>query len=117
MPESLQNKWIKIAESITELKFSQNGLTEIEVGEKKICVGIHANEFFACTQKCPHAGGHLAEGHVDTVGNIVCPLHRYKFNPRNGRNTTGEGYYLKVFPIEIRDTGVYILIRTTAFYE
>jgi hypothetical protein len=26
----------------------------------------------------------------------------------NGRNTSGEGYYLKTYPIEIREDGIYI---------
>jgi nitrite reductase/ring-hydroxylating ferredoxin subunit len=107
--------WHKIAESIHEINFSTNGLAEVEIKGKKICVGLHHDQLFACTQKCPHAGGILAGGYIDAVGHIVCPLHRYKFDPQNGRNISGEGYYLKVFPIEIRHDGVYVLIREDAF--
>jgi nitrite reductase/ring-hydroxylating ferredoxin subunit len=42
------------------------------------------------------------------VGNIVCPLHRYKFSLVNGRNVSGEGYYLKTYPVEQREDGLYI---------
>jgi len=62
----------------------------------------------ACAQKCPHAGGMMAEGHLDALGNIVCPLHRYKFNLQNGRNVSGEGYFLKTFRVEIRKEGVFV---------
>jgi 3-phenylpropionate/trans-cinnamate dioxygenase ferredoxin subunit len=27
---------------------------------------------------------------------------------KNGRNVTGEGYFLKNWPVEIRDDGVYV---------
>ena len=100
--------WHKIAESISEINFSDNGLTELELDGKKFCIGKHNNLLFACTQKCPHAGGILADGHIDAVGNLVCPLHRYKFNPHNGRNISGEGYFLKTFLVEEREDGVFI---------
>lgn len=100
--------WYKIAESITDIRFSLNGLAELEVNGNFFCIGLHNHKVFACTQKCPHAGGQLAAGYLDTLGNLVCPLHRYKFNPKNGRNISGEGYHLKTFTIEIRGDGVYI---------
>jgi 3-phenylpropionate/trans-cinnamate dioxygenase ferredoxin subunit len=102
--------WHKIAESIEEIRFSTNGLAEIEVNGKKLCVALHNDHLFACTQKCPHAGGILAEGYIDALGNIVCPLHRYKFNPQNGRNISGEGYFLKTFKVEVREEGVFVNI-------
>ena len=45
---------------------------------------------------------------MDGVGNIVCPLHRYKFNLETGRNVTGEGYFLKTYPVESRPDGIYV---------
>ncbi|MEP6845364.1 MAG: Rieske 2Fe-2S domain-containing protein, partial [Panacibacter sp.] len=62
----------------------------------------------ACGYTCPHAGGILADGHIDTMGNIVCPLHHYRFNMQNGRNTSGEGFFVKTYPVEIREDGVYV---------
>lgn len=100
--------WHKIAESLAEIDFGPNGLTEIEVNGKTICVGKHQDQLFACTQKCPHAGGILANGHLDALGKLVCPLHRYKFDPSSGRNTSGEGYFLKTFSIEKRVDGIYV---------
>ena len=108
MSLSPTNTWFKIAESIAEINFSPNGLTELEIEGRKICIGNQNDKLFACTQKCPHAGGILANGYIDAVGNLVCPLHRYKFNPANGRNTSGEGYFLKTYLIEEREDGVFI---------
>ncbi len=100
--------WHKIANSIAEINFLENNLAEVEVADKKICVALQGNNLLACAHKCPHAGGHLAGGYVDALGNIVCPLHRYKFSLQNGRNVSGEGYYLKTYPIQVREDGVYI---------
>lgn len=112
METTPNHDWYKIAESLAEMKFSKNGLTEVEVNGKKLCVGLYNNKLFACTQKCPHAGGILADGYIDAVGNLVCPLHRYKFNPQNGRNTSGEGYFMKTFLIEEKEGGIYIYQQT-----
>lgn len=104
------NSWYKIAEDISEINFSANKLALLEVAGKTITIGRHKNLVFACAQKCPHAGGILADGYIDVVGNLVCPIHRYKFNPQNGRNISGEGYYLKTFAVELRENGVFVNI-------
>lgn len=104
--------WFKIAESRSEIQFSSNGMAELEVNGKKICVGLRQDSLFACTQKCPHAGGLMAEGYIDPSGNLVCPLHRYRFDPRNGRNVSGEGYFLKTFQLEERPDGIFVGIAS-----
>ena len=100
-------QWFKIAENINEISFAENNLLVIEVNNKKITLVKYNNELFACTYLCPHASGILADGYIDATGNIVCPVHSYKFNVRNGRNVTGEGYYLKTYPVKINDEGVF----------
>lgn len=100
--------WYKIAGNITEIHFSVNGLAVMEVQNKTICVALVKDRLFACTHKCPHAGGIMADGYIDALGNIVCPMHRYRFSLQNGRNISGEGYYLKTFPIELRNDGIFV---------
>jgi 3-phenylpropionate/trans-cinnamate dioxygenase ferredoxin subunit len=108
MPEAKKYTWHKIAESADDFFWQENNLCEIQLKGKTICVVKHGDVVYACTHKCPHAGGHLSNGFIDALGNIVCPLHRYKFNLQNGRNVSGEGYYLKTYPVEMRADGVYI---------
>ncbi|MCW3082152.1 Rieske 2Fe-2S domain-containing protein [Segetibacter sp.] len=101
-------KWFKVADSKSELQWQDNNLMVKEVGGKKITLAQIGNEVFACAHKCPHAGGLLADGFIDATGNIVCPLHRYKFNLGNGRNVSGEGYYLKIYALEEREAGIFV---------
>ena len=91
--------WHKIADHINELDFAANNIAVLELNGKKICVGKHQEAAFAFAYKCPHAGGILADGYIDALGNVVCPLHRYKYNMENGRNVSGEGYYLSLIHI------------------
>ena len=86
-----------------------------EAGGKKITLAVFNGQVFAFAQKCPHASGVMADGFIDALGNVVCPLHRYKFSMANGRNTSGEGYYLKTYPVETRDDGIYVGIETGWF--
>lgn len=101
-------RWVKIAESVAELSFAENNLAETETEGKKICLGKFGETLFAFSAKCPHASAPFINGYIDAVGNVVCPLHRYKFCMRNGRNVSGEGYYLKHWPVEVREDGVYV---------
>jgi len=104
--------WHKLADSLKELQIPGSGLKELELAGKKICISLHKDQLHACAAKCPHASGALSEGYIDNLGNIVCPIHRYRFNIQNGRNTSGEGYYLKTYPIETREDGIFIGIES-----
>jgi nitrite reductase/ring-hydroxylating ferredoxin subunit len=100
----------KIAEHINELSFAANNIAVAEVNGKQICIARHNDSLFAFAHKCPHAGGLLSEGHIDALGNVVCPLHRYKYDMKYGRNVSGEGYYLKHWTVEQREDGIYVEI-------
>ncbi len=109
--------WHKLADNVAQIDFSTNKMTEVTIAGKTICVALHNEQLLSCSHTCPHAGGTLAQGYIDAVGNIVCPLHRYKFNLKNGRNVSGEGYYLKTFPIEIRKEGVFVGFEENNFFN
>ena len=100
--------WHKAADHINEIDFAGNNIAVIEINGKKICLGKFNETVFAFAYKCPHAGGLLADGFIDNLGNVVCPLHRYKYDMKNGRNVTGEGYYLKHWPVDMRENGVFV---------
>jgi len=110
-------KWFKVADSKNHIDCQQNNLVIAEAGGKKITLAKVGNEVLACTYKCPHAGGVLADGFIDAMGNIVCPLHRYKFSLTNGRNVSGEGYYLKVFATEEREAGIFVGFEESSWLD
>jgi nitrite reductase/ring-hydroxylating ferredoxin subunit len=81
-----------------------------EINGQKICISSFGRQLFGFAYQCPHAGGILADGDVDQKGQVVCPVHGYRFDIRNGYNSTGEGYHLKHWPVEQRPDGLYIKI-------
>jgi nitrite reductase/ring-hydroxylating ferredoxin subunit len=98
----------KIAESIHELDMKEGELREINVNGKNICLVFSKASFHACAASCPHAGGKMSHGYIDALQNIVCPVHRYRFTLKNGYNSSGEGYHLKTYRIEVNQDGVWI---------
>lgn len=114
----MKTSFHKIADHRNELDFAENNIAVTEINGKKICIGKFNEGLFAFAFKCPHAGGILAEGHIDALGNIVCPIHRYKYSMANGRNSSGEGYYLKHWPVEEREDGVFVeMEERTGFFR
>jgi 3-phenylpropionate/trans-cinnamate dioxygenase ferredoxin subunit len=110
-------KWYKIANAPGELPFGDNNLLEIELAGKYICIANTMYGLTACNAKCPHAGGIMSEGFLDKNGNIVCPIHRYAFNFSNGRDIAGEGYYLKIYPLQVNNTGVFLGIEESGLFS
>ena len=109
-------EWHKFADNEEEIIVAENGIAVIEVNGKKICLTKFQQQWFGFAYKCPHAGGLLANGYIDIIGNIVCPVHRYKFSLKNGRDTSGEGFYMKTFPVEIRVEGLYIGLESGGLF-
>ncbi|HJT72838.1 MAG TPA: Rieske 2Fe-2S domain-containing protein [Chitinophaga sp.] len=101
---------------LSDLYVMDGEITVIEVSGKKICMTRHNGQLYAFAYKCPHAGGIMADGYIDDSGNVVCPLHRYRFNVKNGYNSSGEGFYLKTYPLEDREDGIYLGLEKTGLF-
>ncbi len=108
--------WHKIAEGPAAIDFHANNMCVVEIADIKITLAKHKEILFAFAHKCPHASGIMADGFIDGSGQVVCPLHRYKFNMQNGRNTTDEGYYLKTYPTKQTEEGVFIGIEEKGLF-
>jgi len=109
--------WHKIANNEKEITVAENGIAVIEILDKKICLTKFQDQWFGFAYKCPHAGGLLANGYIDIIGNIVCPVHRYKFSLKNGRNTSGEGFYMKTYSVELREEGVFVAFEQSSWFN
>lgn len=103
-----EETWIKIAANIDEIDFKENGIACIEMNTKSICFIKTTSGLKACSSKCPHAGGDLSEGFLDKRENIICPIHNYRFNLDNGRDTNNEGYFLKIYNVVANDAGIFV---------
>jgi nitrite reductase/ring-hydroxylating ferredoxin subunit len=78
------------------------------LAEKQIVVLKKKEQLFAFAATCPHAGAHFCDAWLDASDRLVCPLHKYRFDLSNGRNTSGEGYKLKMYPTKIEENTIFI---------
>lgn len=89
-------------------------LRKVKVNGKGVCMVGYEGNIYALSSTCPHAGGELAAG-VCKDGKLICPLHRYSYDIHTGKGDPGQNDYVDVYPVEIREDGVYIGI--TSFFE
>lgn len=105
--------WIRIFENQTEFEnyIQPNTFVVFELRNEKICVTRTKEGFYAVQDKCPHNGASLSKGICSRENEIICPLHRYSFDLKTGKSTSGGSYALKTYPIQVKAEGVFIGIK------
>jgi nitrite reductase (NADH) small subunit len=63
----------------------------------------------ALAGRCPHANGPLGLGWIEE-GEVVCPLHRWRFRLADGRCTTVRGNSVHRFRCEVRGDEVWVQV-------
>jgi nitrite reductase/ring-hydroxylating ferredoxin subunit len=81
----------------------------VEVCGLRLAIFRDGSDVVALADRCPHAGGSLGQGWVEE-GEVVCPLHRWRFKLGDGRCTTMRGQGVHRFPVEIRGEGFWVLV-------
>lgn len=102
--------WFQLfsSEAAAKEAIGLNQIYSTQIGKHRICVVHTKDGFFAMNDKCPHNGASLSNGFCSDDGAIVCPVHRYRFDLKTGRAKSGLGDVATTYPIEIRETGVFI---------
>ncbi len=108
--------WVLVTDAPMTLDWPANNMLELEADGRKFTLAKWEEGYFAFASKCPHASGRMAAGYINPLGQVVCPLHRYAFDMKNGRNTSGEGYFLKTYPIEMRQEGIFIGFKRNSLF-
>jgi nitrite reductase/ring-hydroxylating ferredoxin subunit len=102
--------WIKIfsSEAQARERLTMGKPQLVIIGEKRICLVRLENRFAAVQDTCTHNGESLSKGHVNYLGEIICPWHNYCFELQGGREIQGRSADLKTFPVKADDTGFFI---------
>lgn len=58
---------------------------DVHAGGRRILLCRVEGEVHALDSRCPHEGGEIASGPLAEGRYAVCPLHRYRFDPRTGK--------------------------------
>jgi len=65
------------------------------------------DQVIALSGRCPHANGPLGHGWIEE-GELVCPLHRWRFRVSDGRCTTIPGHSVHRFRCEVRGEEIWV---------
>jgi nitrite reductase/ring-hydroxylating ferredoxin subunit len=95
------------------------GLREVREGTPKavrvegrsIALFHHQGNIYATDNQCPHMGYPLTRGRVRN-GVLTCDWHGWSYDMRGGGCFTGGCDDLDTFPVEVRDGGIYIDVRS-----
>ena len=60
-------------------------------------------ELHALDSLCPHEGGRITDGPLEEGKYALCPLHRYRFDPRSGAPVGVPCGKAKVYRVRERD--------------
>jgi nitrite reductase/ring-hydroxylating ferredoxin subunit len=107
--------WHKVFEKEeNENDYLQVGvIIQIYFKGEKICITRTEQGLFAFGDKCPHNGASLSLGKCTKNNEIVCPIHRYSFDLKSGKATSGGAFALRTFPLEFRNDGVYVGVKAS----
>lgn len=102
--------WVRVEDILSPTDLPEEKSVEASVGDRKICLLRRGETVFAFSDRCPHAGAPLCDAHTSAKGHLICPLHGYHFELLRGYNSSGEGYKLKTFAVEIRADGIFVAL-------
>ena len=80
----------------------------VRIGDRKFCL-FHRDSGFTITDHlCPHNGFSLAGGTFNNSNEIVCPLHGYRFNLKDGKECQSRTPDLGIHQLSVKKDGVYL---------
>ncbi|MEM7655046.1 MAG: Rieske (2Fe-2S) protein [Bacteroidota bacterium] len=111
------SEWVEIpASAYQRLLSSSQGITQIKLGNKLLCLAKQAEEWYATSPKCPHQGAPLAGGHFNETGALVCPWHRFAFDLASGQSNRG-GYVVNTYPLRWEGEQLSILLPRKKWWQ
>ena len=103
-------EWIKVGH---ESDLPEGRVKTVTARNISICLSRFEGKWAAMDNRCPHQGGPLGEGSIETGVDgkcwIRCPWHGWDFDPLTGASPGGhEDTGQKLFPVEVRNSELYI---------
>lgn len=97
-------------DSVNDL-FPDRVIKRLLLDEEEIGVLRIGNTFFAFQSSCPHRGASLIQAHINGQGEIICPLHQYRFDLKTGMLKMGFCGDLKIFQTQLTEEGLLVFTQ------
>lgn len=108
---------------VAEASDLPNGRVKTVIAGTKSMALVHFKDQFAAMENhCPHQGGPLGEGSIETGTNgqcwLRCPWHGWDFDPLTGKPPGGhEDSGQEMFPVENRNGAIYVGLPKEAEHQ
>jgi nitrite reductase (NADH) small subunit len=97
------HSWIEACK-VDELPSGSRKL--IKVHNIEIALFNLEGRIYAVTNRCPHRGGPLVRGFIDSAGGVKCPMHGWRFDLRDGRSERPAR--ATVYPVKVENGLLYL---------
>lgn len=84
-------------------------IKKVRLGSHEIGIVRIGERIFGFNSFCPHRGASLIQGTIHT-GEIICPLHQYRFELQTGRAKSGDCPDLEIYSCQLSDAGLKITL-------
>lgn len=91
-------------------------VTTVAAGEHTVALTRWDGRYGALDNRCPHQGGPLGEGSIEN-GLLRCPWHGFDYDPLTGESPGSHGDRATVYPVEVRDDGVWVQVPAPRPHE
>ena len=105
--------WYK---ALSHDELPEGRVTAVNCGDTTVAVTHYHGEYAALDNNCPHQGGPLGEGSIET-GWLRCPWHGWDFDPLTGETPGPHDDRVQTFPVEEREDGIYVGFPEEAPHE
>ncbi len=108
--EEKKIEWFRVAD-LNEL--ADKRVKTVVAGVQTLALTNVNDKYTAMDNHCPHQGGPLGEGSIETDDKgecwLRCPWHGWDFDPQTGRPPGGhEDSGQTLYPVDVREDGIYV---------
>lgn len=104
-PKMESENWVKACQ-LEELPPGSRKL--VKINNLEIALFNLNGTFYAIKNRCPHRGGPLIRGLIDTTGGIKCPMHGWRFDLRNG--SSQRPAQATVYQVKVEKNSLYLCL-------
>lgn len=97
------------AEDILRL-FPEGRVRKVQLGSLEIGILRKGDFFFGFELFCPHRGASLLNAFTNSAGELICPLHEYRFDLKTGHVKSGSCRELEMYSCKLTEQGLVIKI-------
>ncbi|MCZ4316415.1 thiamine pyrophosphate-binding protein [Comamonadaceae bacterium G21597-S1] len=112
-------QWIRVAD-VPDLP--EGRVRSVTARSTSICLSHFQGQWAAMDNRCPHQGGPLGEGSIETGADgrcwIRCPWHGWDFDPLSGKPPGGhDDSGQALYPVQVRDGAVFVGLEPEAEHQ